>query len=163
MSQIITPDLNELAGFLVKAKKQTYAGDGREIEPQRPGFKELEFIDGDWNYRDSYVGYYCAPGQEVVRFQGKPVWAMSYDGGIVRSDWGNLNLAKNAFFVLKQALSQVNESRPFRGPSKVWIGNHLYQNEVEGDITRFNGREEISLIDKIIFEQKYLGGLIVPK
>ena len=40
-------DLKKLAKFLVKAKINTYAGGGREVSPQRPGFKELEFIEGD--------------------------------------------------------------------------------------------------------------------
>ena len=54
-------DLEQLAKFLVKAKVQTYASDGKEIEPQRPGFKELEFKEEDWEYRDSYAGFFFAP------------------------------------------------------------------------------------------------------
>ena len=36
-------NLKELAVFLVTAKTKTYAGDGNEIDPQRPGFRELEY------------------------------------------------------------------------------------------------------------------------
>jgi len=74
-------NLKELAKFLVKAKMGTYAADGAEVSPQRPEFKELEFIEGDWEYRDSYAGFFFAPGQEVVRYKRKPVWIMSYHGG----------------------------------------------------------------------------------
>lgn len=35
-------DFQELAGFIVRAKIQTYAGDGKDVAPQRPGFNELE-------------------------------------------------------------------------------------------------------------------------
>ncbi len=66
-------DLTELKKFLVEAKKHTYAGGGKETTPQRPGFIELEFSKGSWYYRDSYCGFFQAPGQEVVRFNGKPV------------------------------------------------------------------------------------------
>ena len=47
-------DIDALAGFLVKAKRQTYAGNGKEIAPQRPGFRELEYKKDDWEYRDSF-------------------------------------------------------------------------------------------------------------
>jgi len=48
--------LAELVAFILEAKKQAYAGDGKEITPERPGFKELGFRKGHWEYRDSYSG-----------------------------------------------------------------------------------------------------------
>lgn len=50
--------IKELAKFLVKAKKQTYAGEGKEIIPERPDFKELEYSEDNYNYRDSYTGFF---------------------------------------------------------------------------------------------------------
>lgn len=166
INNIAIPDLKELARFLVKAKKSAWAGEGREIEPQRPGFNELEFIEGDWNYRDSYVGYYCAPGQEIVRFKGRPVWAMSYDGGTRMPDWGNLDYARYIFGHLKKALLLVTEDIPFRGPSEFVEGELSYRCDLQGSITRFNGSEWIKddaseLIES--FRQNYIGGLIIPK
>ena len=94
MKSLLVTDVNELRSFLVEAKKSCYAGDGREATPQRPGFKELDFSRGDWNYRDSYVGFFCAPGQEIVRFHDVPIWAMSYDGGMTDELQGDVDLAK---------------------------------------------------------------------
>lgn len=70
-------DPEQLAGFLVRAKAKTYAGNGKASATQRPGFRELGFSDGAWSYRDSYAGFYSATGQEVVRFKGRPVWMMA--------------------------------------------------------------------------------------
>ncbi len=158
-------DLEELAKFLVKAKKNAYAGSGKEITSQRPGFKELEFSQGEWNYRDSYCGFFCAPGQEIVRFQDIPVWAMSYDGGvskIVRTD--NTDYAKRIFSFLKKALSKVTEANPFRGPEVFEEENFCYINDVEdGNITRFKGVEHILEKDIEVFRQNYIGGLIISK
>jgi len=156
-------DFEELANFLVRAKKQAYAGDGNEIPPQRPGFKELEYVEGDMEYRDSYSGFYFAPGQEVVRFQGRPVWAMSYSGGMRPEYHGQRDFAKQTFMFLKRALSNVKGSRPFRGPENLIDGEWQYTDSSEGDITDFKGTEHIFFMGKEVFMQCYIGGLIVPK
>ncbi|MBU2615581.1 MAG: hypothetical protein KKC19_00590 [Nanoarchaeota archaeon] len=96
-------DLGGLARFLVRAKIESYAGNGREVTSERPGFKELEFAEGDWNYRDSYVGFFMAPGQEIARFQGSPVWAMSYNGGMLPDYRNHVGYAKEVFTFLKKS------------------------------------------------------------
>ncbi len=154
---------NELAKFLVKAKKETYAGDGKELEPQRPSFRELEYKEGDWEYRDSYSGFYFAPGQEIVRYQGVPVWVMAYSGGMLKEYHGNFEFAKNAFNILKKALMLVNEERPFRGPLNLKENDYEYIDKSDGDITDFKGEEVILFKGKIVFRQYYIGGLIIPK
>ena len=161
-------NLEELARFLVKAKKRTYAGDGREITSERLGFKELEFIEGDWNYRDSYVGFFSAPGQEVVRFRGEPVWVMSYSGGMTPKFRDDINFAKETFGFLKKALSLITEDAPYRGPETFSEDSKTYyQNSYTGDITNFRGSEKIvhteGRIRGIVFAQDYIGGLVLPK
>ena len=157
-------DTKELARFLVKAKTNAWAADEKEIEPQRPGFKELEFNDGDWNYRDSYTGYFCAPGQEIVRYQNIPVWAMAYDGGMAEPFMEDRNLAKKTFAFLKRALMSVTEEEPFRGPSNLKDGAEwIYSNRFLGDIERFKGEEKIMHNGSLVFSQNYIGGLILHK
>jgi len=156
-------NLEELVEFLVKAKVNTYAGDGKEIESQRPGFKELEFKEGNWEYRDSYSGFYFAPGQEVVRFKGNPVWTMAYSGGMNEKYHGNLDFAKQTFRFLKEALKRVEKSRPFRGPEYFKQGDYEYIDKSEGDINNFKGTEKILYKGEEVFRQEYIGGLIVSK
>ena len=157
-------DLIGLAQFLINAKKQTYAsGDAKRVSPQAPGFKELEYTEGDWNYRDSYSGFYRAPGREVVRFKGKPVWDIHYVGGMKLGCYDDEQLAKNTFAFLKKALMLVKESKPFRGPERFQEGDYEYLCNVEGDITDFKGRERILFKEKEVFVQDYFGGLIIHK
>jgi hypothetical protein len=156
-------DLKALAAFLVKAKVNTYAGDGTELIPQRPGFTELEFLEGDWAYRDSYQGYFYAPGQEVVRFKGKPVWEMAYSGGMLKEFHGNLGLAKQTYAFLKKALLLVEAKRPFRGPNRLTEGDWEYIDRSEGTISDFSGTEHIFYKGKEVYKQHYIGGLIVQK
>ena len=155
--------LEQLATFLIRAKKQTYAGEGKEIVPQRPGFKELEFVDGHFEYRDSYIGFYKAPGQEIVRYKGKPVWVMSYNGGMKEKYHKDEDLAMQIFGFLKKCLNQVEESEPFRGPKYFKEGDYEYINEVYGNIKEFKGQEKILFKGEEIFRQEYIGGLVVLK
>ncbi len=154
-------NLNQLARFLVMAKKRTYAGNGKEIRPQRPGFKELEFKQGNWHYRDSYTGFFFAPGQEVVRFKGNPVWAMAYNGGMRIKYHGDARFATEVFDFLKKTLSRVSAAKPFRGPEKLKSSDFLYINKVKGGIKEFRGQEKIFYKNKEVFRQDYIGGLII--
>ncbi len=156
-------NLSQLAKFLIKAKTQTYASEGKEITAQRPGFIELEFKEGDFEYRDSYSGFYQAPGQEIVRYKGNPVWAMAYSGGMEKKYHGDADFAIKTFSFLKQVLSRVEESKPFRGPDNFREGDYEYINKVEGDVTNFKGQEQILYKGEKVFAQDYIGGLIIQK
>ena len=155
--------LNELSTFLITAKVQTYAGDGKEIKPERQGFRELNYKKWEFEYRDSYSGFYSAPGQEVVRFRGEPVWTMAYSGGMIKKHHGNFDFSKKTFEFLKEALIRVPVSKPFRGPEKFSKGDFVYESKVVGDVTWFKGSEKIKFKGKVVFRQDYIGGLIVQK
>jgi hypothetical protein len=167
MNRKLIVDTNELARFLVRAKQNSWAGErGKVEEPQRPGFKEFVFKDGDWEYRDSYTAFFCAPGQEIARLKDQPVWAMSYDGEMEERYWGDIPFARKTFDFLKQALQEVNKSMPFRGPRKWTTGQYrgwVYECEVQGDIKRFTGVEKIVHFGREAFRQNFIGGLIVSK
>ena len=156
-------DNNELADFLIRAKRQTYAGDGKEIVAQRPGFRELKYKEGNWEYRDSYTGFYFAPGQEIVRFSGKPIWTMAYSGGMKYEFHGNVNFVKQIFEFLKKVMLRVEKSKPFRGPENFREGDYEYTNKTDGDIKDFNGTECILYKGKEVFRQNYIGGLVIDK
>lgn len=157
-------NLKELAEFLVEAKKKTYANaDVKEAKAQRPQFKELEYKKGKWEYRDSYCGFFFAPGQEIVRYNKQPVWAMAYSGGMNKKYHGNIVFAKETFGFLKSALAKVNTKIPYRGPKSYSLENYKYTNNVKGNITDFSGTEKIFYKEKEVFKQEYIGGLIIPK
>ncbi len=50
--------IDDLEQFIDKAGRATYAGRGKkERNPERKGFAEMVFSEGDFNYRDSWTGY----------------------------------------------------------------------------------------------------------
>ncbi len=156
--------LEDLAAFIVEANKNTWAsGIYSNAAAQRPGFDELEFKKGDWELRDSYCGFYRAPGQTIVRLKGKPVWNMAYDGGMIKDFSGNKQFAEQAFKFLQKALMKVDPKKPFRGPENFKENKYEYVMEVDGDITEFKGHEKILFGGKIIFAQNFMGGLILDK
>jgi hypothetical protein len=169
-------NLGELARFLVDAKKHCYAGNGEElILPD--GSKQLTFQKGNFHYTDNYSGWYQAPGSEIVRWQkedGRRIWQMSYSGGMLEGFHGNVQLTKQTFGFLKECLLSVTPDNPFRGKraeiirKKIEDNTFSYQCDVEtnyGNIKNFHGTEMIwtTKQDNIIFSQRFIGGLIIPK
>ena len=157
--------LNDLAYFFHKAAIATYAGDGAEASPERAGFRELEFREGDWQYRDSYNGFYQSWGQEVIRHKGKIVWTQIYGGGMESEFNGNFDFAKQTFTFLKKAMIAGKETPDFRtrGPSKLADGDWIYTSTMDGTVQRFKGHEEIHFKGKKVFTHDFVGGLVLNK
>ena len=157
----------KLARFLANAKRNTYASiDSQRIESERPGHKELEFHEDGLYYRDSYVGFFQAPGMEEVRLgdrNGPTIWTMAYSGGMLPAYQGDVEFAGQCFGVLKKALELVPEENPFRGPGKLEEGDWKYTSSVQGDITRFLGHEKIFYKGDEVFSQDYVGGIVIGK
>jgi hypothetical protein len=76
----------QLNAFIVQAKAVTYVGSGAKSLSYRPGSHDLQFHEGAFSYLDSYFGGTDFIGQEVVYFNGKPVWVMNYYGRIPQSE-----------------------------------------------------------------------------
>lgn len=75
-------ELAALPGFLLRAKRATYAGHGAEAPACRPGSHDLRHAEGDWRYLDSYLGGSAFAGEEAVWLRGRPVWSMNYAGRV---------------------------------------------------------------------------------
>ena len=154
--------LDELAQFIVEANSNTWAAEGAEVQPERKGYKELEYQRGEWRLRDSYTGYFRAPGMTTVYFKDKPVWTMAYGGTGQLEGYGGI--VKPTFTFLKQALMQVSLQMPFRGPNEYSHDDWKYVFRLlRGDITDFLGEEDIFKKDKKVFTQTAMGGLVLSK
>lgn len=153
---------SEFLKFLKTAANATYVGGGeKEKNPQRPGFIELRYTQGDFEYRDSYTGFHRSWGTETVRFKDKPVWISLYGGGMTE---GNEDLALSCFTLLKKAFnSKSTDSLSFRGPDSFKDGNWEYSYKQEGSVSQFSGNEEIKHLGKTVFTHKIIGGFVVDK
>ena len=150
-------DLKELRRFLVKAKQSTYASGNEAIKiKEKDGSTTLVFEDGDFKYHDNYFGGEPYGGREVAFYQGVPVYMMVYYG-FVAKDARDIN---NVYSVLQKALSLIPEDHPYRGPIEFKEGDYQYNNEYRGEIDSFSGQEFIEYNGKIIYEARYIGGLV---
>lgn len=144
---------DSLIEFLVKAKKNTYAGNGKKEDVScRSQSNDLIYEEGKYKYFDSYFGGERFIGEEVLFVADKPVWAMNYSGVEFNENFSGT--------FLKKALLNVPMNKPFRGPELFQEGDYLYICKSEGDFGFFSGKEEIYLGDEKVFECLFHGGII---
>jgi hypothetical protein len=148
--------IDQLEGFIVEAKSQTYAGGGGSILAALPGEHEHAYARGAWSYRDRYVGGVDFCGEEVVRQHQAPVWAMVYYGTILRP--AELDGA-TAGRVIKAALTALYEEGRLLGGWTAEVDGWHYQDTSSGDVSRFTGEERISLAGEACYRLWYAGGL----
>jgi hypothetical protein len=143
--------------FLIKAKKSTYAsvdGDGKKILDD--GSKEFVFSEGGYIYRDRYFGSDPFGGEEIVFFNNKVIWVMNYYGYILDETISEKEITD----FLKQALINVREEAPFRGPAEFNSGNYSYVSSAKGDVDSFVGSENIFLEKNKVYKLNFHGGMI---
>ena len=149
--------MKEMLDFIVHAKASTYVGGGRKLLPYRLGSHDLQYMEGDWAYHDSYLGESDFIGEEAVYYRGKVVWAMNYFGRILRQD--RITSAQ-AGEVIQKSLSRMYEDSRFLGGFEYSVGEFRYIDTNKGDLTFFTGREHITRDNEIVYELVYHGGII---
>ena len=145
-------DMDQLAEFLLEAARNTYAGYGPECESSRPDSHDYRYEKDDYLFIDTYIGGECFSGEEAIWKSGKPVFAMNYSGRTLDETFsGNF---------LKEALRAATKECPFRGPALYQSGEYSYRSNVQGDMTWFQGYEEIYFHEKRVYECYYHGGIV---
>ncbi|MCD1258135.1 hypothetical protein B5M42_004685 [Paenibacillus athensensis] len=149
-----------LLGFLIEAKRATYATEGAvtAVEPALRGSRQLEYRSGSYTYRDIYFGSAFFAGQELVELEGRPLWSMTYAGGLLP----DAPAAAEVYGFLRRALREVGPGCVYRGPERVEQGVYTYVNEADGPLDFFHGKEWIEISGRRIYELRYNGGVIVP-
>jgi len=137
-----------LIDFLIKAKKRGYAAGNETKEPDGSYSARLE--EEDFKYHDNWFGAETFGGREAVFYKNKPCWMMVFFG----------SGKEFAIPTLKKALLSAPNDFPARGPRELEDGSFKYKNVWQGDIEKFSGEEEIIKNGKIVYNAKYIGGLI---
>ncbi|MBX5451374.1 DUF5680 domain-containing protein [Thermogemmatispora sp.] len=153
----------DFLAFLLEAKRHTYAalGDAASVRPLLPGSRQLEWHVGNWDYRDIYFGMVFFVGQEVVSWQGQPVWSMAYAGGVT-AEWAHQeDQVSRIYAFLRQALHRGSRELPFRGPASWKEQDLCYVNRVEGNLEVFQGVEEIVAAGTLVYRLHYCGGFLL--
>jgi transcriptional regulator with XRE-family HTH domain len=138
--------------FLCRAKKSTYAGNGIERKHSRPKSHDLEYVEGNLKYIDTYLGGERFSGEEGLWQDDIPFWSMNYTGRVLDGRFSGS--------FLKEALSLVTEDNPYRGPIIYQNGQYKYHCIINGEFEWFQGYEEIYFDDIKVYECYFHGGSI---
>lgn len=142
----------DLIRFLCTAKKSTYAGNGAEGQSSRPHSHDLQYVEGNLKYFDTYLGGEQFIGEEALWKNEIPIWGMNYCGRIISKGFSGK--------FLKEALALVPKEHPYRGPMVYQNGQYKYHCIVNGEFAWFHGYEEIFLNDTKVYECTFHGGSI---
>lgn len=144
---------DELRAFLIKAKANTYAAQRGSVEPGRPGCKDLRYAEGPYEYLDSYAGERDFSGQELVYRDGRVIWSMNYYGAMLAD-----GLPEGFIETLREALKLATVAEPYRGPRSYDRAPYSYKSAVQGELTMYNGMEEIYLAGEAVYRLYFHGG-----
>lgn len=140
-----------IAEFLVRAKKTIFAADGPNLESSRPNSKDIQYVEGDLKYIDTFLGGANFVGEEGLWKDDLPFWSMNYIGRLLSED-------SSIFKFLNEALLLVPQEYPYRGPLQYANGDYTYKCTVEGTFNWFSGREEIFYKNNKVYELVFHGG-----
>ena len=128
------------------------AGEGRECKSSRPKSHDLEYVDGNLKYIDTYLGGERFSGEEGLWQDDIPFWSMNYTGRVLDERFSGS--------FLKEVLSLVTKDNPYRGPIIYQNGQYKYHCIISGEFNWFQGHEEIYFNDIKVYECFFHGGLI---
>jgi hypothetical protein len=149
---------NELANFLVWAKKNSYAAGDKAIKVKlQDGATEIMHVEKNWKYKDRYYGGEPFCGGEVVFYNNEAVWAMNFYGRVAEDRHDQMG---PIYKFLQKSLALIDASVPFRGPMKHAEGEFEYHNVYNGNLTQFTGKEIITYRGKEVYCAYYHGGVI---
>jgi len=66
----------------------------------------------------------------------------------------------SVYGILRNALMQMPDDAPFRGPKEYKEGEFTYTNKWTGDVERYSGEEQITQGENLIYKANYMGGLV---
>lgn len=148
-------NINKIRQFLVKANKNGYGNETVKPLDELDGSHTISFEDGDWKFHDNYFGGEPFGGREVISYNQKVVWMMTYYGFVE-----DLSLQGQIYTFLKESLLLFTDDLPYRGPSMHENGDWLYVNKVDGNFDNFCGEEVISYKGKEVYKTRYQGGTV---
>jgi len=150
-------NIDTLREYLLKVAKEGYAtNDEKAWKKEADGSTTITHSDGLWSMHDNFFGGEPYGGREVIFYEGKAVWIMTYYGKVMPE----VNEIKKVYLFLQKALGQTDTNYPLRGPKLLEEENLKYENKWNGDLKEFNGEEKILEDGKVVYCAWYRGGFV---
>src|SRR5256885_7645731 len=112
-------DPDGIRRFLIDANHAGYASSDTRVSDEADGSHTIAYESGGWRFEDNFFGGEPYGGREVISCDGRVEWMMLYYGWI-----GPNHPSNNAVYkLLRHALKQGPEDRPYRGPDSYRQGD----------------------------------------
>ncbi len=148
----------EILPFLLRVRTKTYAGKGGDVKPAFNGSKQLEYKEDKWFYRDVfYVGNGIFTGLEIVHYQKKPVWTMSYYGNFKGMTEEEIDSVLRKALLEKWETARTWESVKWQEKDYKYVCEPAF----EGSIEEMAGTEKIMKDGEQVYFFYYAGGIII--
>lgn len=146
-----------LKEFLINAKISTYAAwDNAVKTKESDDSTTLTYTLWDWTYHDNYFWGEPYWWREVVFYQWKPTWIMTYYWWV--ESW--VDNIWEIYTILQWALKQIPKEAPYRGPIELIQWSYIYKNSYTGTLEQFSWEEIIEFNGIEVYRAKYMWGSI---
>jgi hypothetical protein len=83
---------------------------------------------------------------------------MCYSGGVDKEF--EIEFVKEVYAFLRKAMRNVSVDTPFRGPKEFVEGDYIYRDSNKGELGKFEGKETIFFVNRVVYSLSYSGGFI---
>lgn len=146
---------SKIQEFLAKAHQATYAS-GEKAKQNINGADQFNFLDGDYEYIDTYYGSDNFVGTEIVKEKGISVWGMSYYGYFM----SDKVTGEETFKFLQQMLFKTKPGMLLRGPQSFKQKEWSYRYSYKGSFSNFTAHEVVKYKGRKVHQARFNGGLI---
>jgi len=141
-----------LADFIAEANLNGYAS-GAEGIKEDDGSTTFIYEKDKFRSHDNFFGGEPYGGRQVIFYEDEPCWIMVYYGAVIPG-----HDLEEVYGYLKKVLSLAPKS--LRGPQSHTEGEFSYKNIATGNDEEFDIHETITKHGKLIYEARFMGGLV---
>lgn len=148
--------MEDLKKFLIDSNNAGYAtGQEKQWIKEQDGSTTIPFSKGPFRSHDNFFGGEPYGGRLIVFKDNKPYWIMVYYGWIEKGI-----AADPVYATLREALKQMPNDAPFRGPNLMEVNGYRYENFWKGEVSRYSGEEKIIRNETLVYCASYMGGTV---
>lgn len=145
-------ELDDLIRFKTKASKTIHAPFINEAEGLRLGSHDYRYEEGIFVYTNKFFGTEQYSGEEIIYRKDRAIFAMNYMSHVIKDSFHEE--------FLREALHATTIETPYRGPELYQSGEYIYKCKVFGNITWFQGYEDISRKAEKVYKCCFHGGVL---